>query len=151
MSSCASSARWPTAAVRRGNFARLGSSLIRHTKLDSRLRELLILHLSVELGASYEWFEHEPVAREAGVSEAELDAPRAGQLTDAAFDDRDRAVLGFGVAVVEQRVDDDTWAAMLEYLDVEELTDLVVAACWWGAMVPRLVDALGIEPPSTEP
>lgn len=129
------------------NFARLGSALIRFTKLDDRLRELVILHLSVRLDAPYEWYEHESMARAAGVTDAELDALRADDLDHPVFDERDRAVLAFARAVVAHEVDDATWASLDGLLDTEERTDLVLAASWWGAMVPALVAALGITPP----
>lgn len=131
------------------NFARLGNSLIRFTKLDSRWRELVILHLAVVLDAPYEWYEHEPIARDVGVTAVEFEALRHGGLFEEVFDDRDRAVLKFAHAVVRHEMDDQLWTGVAEFLDVEEMTDLVLAAGWWGAMVPALVSALGIEPPST--
>jgi alkylhydroperoxidase family enzyme len=130
------------------NFARLGSALIRYTKLDDRLRELVILHLSVELGAPYEWFEHEPIARGVGVTDPELAALRERDVDAAVFDDRDREVLRFAVLVVRREVDDAAWARITSHLDTEEATDLVLSAAWWGGMVPALVAALQIEPPT---
>ena len=130
------------------NFARLGSALIRFTKLDDRLRELVILHLSVELDAPYEWFEHEPIARGVGITDAELASLRERNLDAAVFDDRDREVLRFAVLVVRHEVDDAAWARITAHLDTEEATDLVLSAAWWGGMVPALVAALQIEPPT---
>lgn len=132
------------------NFARLGNSLIRYTKLDPRLRELVVLRLSVVLDAPYEWYEHEPIARDVGVGDDELRALRSPTL-DGPLDERDRAVLAFATKVVARQVTDADWEAVAAHLDTEEATDLVLAASWWGAMVPATVAALGVEAPEHAP
>jgi alkylhydroperoxidase family enzyme len=128
------------------NFARLGNSLIRHTSLAPRLRELVILDLSIRTNAPYEWFEHEPMAMQAGLTAEEIAAVQAQSPgKSATLSDGDRHVLEFARAVVERRVDDELWSASVESLGLEATADLVLAASWWGAMVPTVVDGLGVD------
>jgi 4-carboxymuconolactone decarboxylase len=54
-----------------GAFLRFGSG-----SLPAALRELLILWVARQLGAAYEWVKHEPVARQAGLSAAVIEAVR---------------------------------------------------------------------------
>ena len=51
---------------------RLGSVILRELALDSGLRELAILQVG-RLAARYEWDQHVPIAREAGISAEQID------------------------------------------------------------------------------
>ena len=127
------------------NFARLGNSLIQYTALPDRLRELAILHLAAAMTNPYEWIHHEAYARAAGVTDAEFAALRAGSL--AGLSETERAVLAFTDAVVERRVSGAEVAALGGRLgSTEAIVDLVLIAAWWGGMVPRVVEALDLEP-----
>ncbi|MEW6386447.1 MAG: carboxymuconolactone decarboxylase family protein [Thermodesulfobacteriota bacterium] len=57
-----------------GTFLRFGAGV-----LPDAVRELTIIYLARRLGAAYEWVKHVPQAREAGVSEAVIEAVRQGQ------------------------------------------------------------------------
>ena len=70
-----------------GTFLRFGSGA-----LPDALRELLILWVARELGAAYEWVKHEPVARQAGVSPAVIQAIRT-RHEPAGLDDLQQAAL----------------------------------------------------------
>jgi alkylhydroperoxidase family enzyme len=125
------------------NFARMGNSLRRYTKLPGRYRELMILHLSVRHDAAYEWEQHEPSARDEGVTGAELDALRRGDL--ASLGQREQKVLAFAEAALEHRLSDELYASVRAFLDDEEMTDLAISVAWWGAFVPVVIDSLQIE------
>jgi len=56
-----------------GTFFRFGDSV-----LPDEVRELVILHLAEKLQASYEWVKHAGPAREAGISEAIIQAMHQG-------------------------------------------------------------------------
>lgn len=70
---------------------RLGDALRACTELSGRLRELVILTTSVELGARVEYEFHVPFARNEGLSEALISAIGAGE-TPAFGDDAERVV-----------------------------------------------------------
>lgn len=57
-----------------GTFLRFGAGV-----LPAAVRELVILWLAKGVGAAYEWVKHEPMARAAGLSDAVINALRAGQ------------------------------------------------------------------------
>jgi alkylhydroperoxidase family enzyme len=125
------------------NFARMGNSLRRYTKLPGRYRELMILHLSVRHDAPYEWEQHEPAARDEGVTQVELDAIRRGDL--ASLGEREQKVLAFAEAALAHRLTDELYASVRTFLDDEEVTDLAIAVAWWGAFVPVIINSLQIE------
>jgi alkylhydroperoxidase family enzyme len=68
--------------------------------LDTRLKELAILRVGWRMGALYEWSNHYPIARRAGVTEDEILAVREGP-DDARLDPEARAVLN----VVDEALD----------------------------------------------
>ena len=60
-------------------LGQLGSALIQGSALPPKLRELAILRVGYISGSAYEVFQHEALARHIGMSEAQIDAIRAGQ------------------------------------------------------------------------
>jgi AhpD family alkylhydroperoxidase len=54
-------------------FLALGGAVL-STALDARRREIAVLRVAQATGASYEWTQHEQLARHAGVTEAEIEA-----------------------------------------------------------------------------
>lgn len=125
------------------NFARMGNSLRRYAKLPGRYRELVILHLSVRHDAPYEWEQHESAARAEGVTQAELDALRQGDL--ASLGEREETLLVFAEAALAHRLTDEQFGSVRSFLDDEEVTDLAISVAWWGAFVPVVINSLQIE------
>src|SRR6476620_8725223 len=74
-------------------FVRMGNALLFRCELDPTLRELAILRVGRLSRAAYEVFQHERIAREAGVEEAKIAALRDATIDSPAFNDNDRAVL----------------------------------------------------------
>jgi 4-carboxymuconolactone decarboxylase len=96
------------------------------SRVPARDRELLILRTSRRCGADYEWGHHQQLAREAGLTDAEI----MGILDDDyLWGDDDAAVLR---AVDELhatcRISDATWAALATRYDQATLMDLVFTA-----------------------
>ena len=63
----------------------LGAAVRYRTALSTRIRELAVLAVAAHWHCDFEWQAHEALARNAGVTDAELDALRAGAeppLTD---------------------------------------------------------------------
>src|SRR6476646_11998125 len=81
-------------------FVRMGNALLFRCELDPGLRELAILRVGRLSRAAYEVFQHERIAREAGVEEAKIAALRDATIDSPAFNDNDRAVLRFTDDVV---------------------------------------------------
>jgi len=76
--------RLPEIADKANQF---GNVLRSHGTLDRRLFELMILVVARQWSAQYAWFVHERAARQAGVSDAVIEAIRARRTPPFARDD----------------------------------------------------------------
>jgi 4-carboxymuconolactone decarboxylase len=76
-----------------------------HTSLAPNVREIVILTVGAEWDAAYETYAHTAVARSVGVSEAIIDAVRAGTSTDD-FTAAQRAAHSFTYALVRTKTVD---------------------------------------------
>lgn len=123
-------------------FASLSGRVHSASHLPARTRELVVLRVVGMLGADYEWQQHERAARQAGVSEDEIDGLRAGNLDS--FDAAERAAVVFAGAVEERRVDDVCWAEARSHFSDVELSDLAMLAAFYG-LASRLVLALDVD------
>lgn len=78
--------------------------------LPARTRELVICTVAAHWGSEYEWYAHSRVAVQVGVSPAELDEVRAGQVPEP-IDPADEAALRLTRALLRDRVvADETYA-----------------------------------------
>ncbi len=73
-------------------WLKLFTAIRQKSKLAGRYRELAILRVAILNGADYEYRAHLPFALKDGVSQQQIDALPAWQVS-AAFDARERAVL----------------------------------------------------------
>ena len=110
-----------------GPFLEYWVSCKQRMSLSVREQELVILRMGVLYASNYVWRHHVPVAREFGVSDAELNAVRTGRYAPLA--DRERALLALTDELVESRmVSPEAWnahRALLEDLELVELVHLV--------------------------
>lgn len=104
-------------------WAGLGDAL-KASGLPARARELTILTVARHWRAGFEWLAHAPAARDAGLSEAVIDALRRGRAP--VFDDPlDAAVHGYCATLLDtHQVDDDTYARAWQALGTVGLVDL---------------------------
>ncbi|MFM1805578.1 MAG: hypothetical protein RL136_2457 [Planctomycetota bacterium] len=93
--------------------------------LTVREQELVILRMACLYGSNYVWKHHVPVAREFGISEAEIAAVHAGD-GDAFGSDREQALLALTDELVEKRtIRRAAWDAHARHLDGRDLVDLI--------------------------
>ena len=125
-------------------FIKLGNLLLNRAELPSRLRELAILRIASLLGSEYEWTQHVPIAREAGVTPSLVnEVPQWYESPN--FSDEERAVLAYTDEVtLEVRVKDETFAALRAHLSERSIVELTLSIGYWG-MVARVLLSLGIE------
>jgi alkylhydroperoxidase family enzyme len=120
---------------------------VRHdSPLDARLRELAILQVGYATRAEYEYAHHIEIARDVGVSDAEI---RAVALETAGADSGlgaiERAVLSAAREIVDQpKVSDKTFATLQEHLDAQCIVDLVLVISFYCAVV-RVLGVLQID------
>src|SRR4029079_16687323 len=67
-------------------------------RLDACCRELAILRIAVLNDAHYEFAQHVPHARKAGITDAQMDALKTDPASPL-FDERERAVLAYADAM----------------------------------------------------
>jgi 4-carboxymuconolactone decarboxylase len=122
----------------------LGESILLHQELDPRLRELAILRVAHLTGANYEWTQHVPIAKQTGVTDAQVAAIPQG--ADAAvFDDLDKRVLRFTDEVtVNVKALESTFRALAERLSPRQLMELTLAVGFYG-LVARVMETFEVE------
>ncbi len=114
-------------------------------KLDTRLRELMIMRIAWTTGSEYEWFYHyRNATTQAGITDAEILAVRDWTKSDL-FAPADRAVLA---AVDDTRahgkVSDAVWAECKQHLkEPAVLVEMVVAIANW-IMFSQLLQSLRV-------
>jgi len=72
-----------------------------HSVLDARTREVAILRVGWRIGSVYEWSNHVPIARRAGMSDDEIAAVRDDEPSDSRLTAADRCAI----AVVDEVLD----------------------------------------------
>ena len=117
---------------------------IRHESRTPRaLRELVILRAGQLMRSEYEWAQHLPMARRAGVREAQI-AALADWRDSPAFDARERAALAIADAVTAARMTDAVRAESQAHFSDAEYVELCLTAAAYS-LVARMIDALGVE------
>jgi alkylhydroperoxidase family enzyme len=93
-------------------------------KLPARDRELLILRAGWLCGSAYEWAQHAPLGRRAGLSPTEVERVAAGP-DDPAWDAADATLLRAADELhTDACITDATWAALAERYDERQLIEI---------------------------
>jgi alkylhydroperoxidase family enzyme len=110
--------------------------------LPKRDHELLALRAAHNCGSTFEWVEHAEYARQAGMSESEIDAI-AGPLDR--WSGIDRALLAAADELhTRSTVADDTWSALATHYDRAALVEILMVVGQY-TMLSMLANATGIE------
>jgi 4-carboxymuconolactone decarboxylase len=109
-----------------------------------RLQELIIMRVSHLVDATYEAAHHRPMALTHGIRVRQLDELADWQHSRE-FDDEERIVLRYADAVVAMAVDDEIFAAMQARFSSAAVVELTLAASFYCGVLPRVIQALGIE------
>src|SRR5262245_58972673 len=126
-------------------FVRMGNALLHRCELDPSLRELAILCVGRLSRAAYEVFQHERIAREAGVSEDKIAALRDATIEAAAFTDHEKAVLRYTDDVVRNvKASDKALKAVQAFLTPGAVVELTLTVGYY-MMVCRLLETTGVE------
>lgn len=131
-------------------WLRFAATLMPTGSLPARDTELVILRVAHLCGCHYEWQHHERLSREAGLSEAQIDAVRA-DLTDGAWASRQHWML---VATDElhsaRTISDQTWQRLAAELDERQLIELPMLVGHYE-MLAMTINSLGIQPDRPRP
>jgi alkylhydroperoxidase family enzyme len=119
------------------------SRMLRYdTRTPRALRELVILRGAQLMRSEYEWAQHLPMARKAGVREAQIEALDKWR-TSREFDEREKAALELGEAVTLGQVSDEAYARVSRHFDHHDYVELAAVAAFY-AMVGRMLDAMAV-------
>ncbi|MEQ4721896.1 carboxymuconolactone decarboxylase family protein [Nonomuraea sp. B19D2] len=121
-----------------GPLQRLGAAIRYATDLPARWREIAILEVAVARRSDFEWYAHERVGRNAGLTDEELAALRSG--ADAGtFDEGERTVRAACRSLILRRgLDDDLYARAEATLGTGRLYELVVLVGYYDTLALSL-------------
>lgn len=119
-------------------------SLRHNCKTSRQLRELMILRGAQLCQSDYEWFQHELMARQAGLTQEKIDLVAEWKKSDA-FDDKEKLVLALMEALINDGglLTDELNARVKEHFNEAEFLELVMTGSFY-AMVPRVLKSLQI-------
>ena len=126
-------------------FVRMGNALLYRCELDAGLRELAIVRVGRLSRAAYEVFQHERIAREAGVAEEKIAALRDATIEAPAFTDHEKAVLRYADDVVRNvRASDKNLKAIQAFLTPGAVVELTLTIGYY-MMVCRFLESMGVD------
>lgn len=126
------------------HFMRLGNSLLTRAQLDARLRELAILRIATLCRSHYEWYQHELLARQVGVTEKQIEAVKQGPDSPV-FSDLERAVLQYTEEVtLNVKSTDETFNEVARYLSHREIVELTLTIGFYN-LVARFLENTEVE------
>ena len=121
-----------------------GQSILTKQELDDHLRELAILRVAHLTGANYEWTQHVPLAKETGVTDAQVEALPQGADADA-FNEVEKNVIRFTDEVTQDvKASAETFAALEKDLGPRQMVELALAIGFYG-MVARVMESFEVE------
>lgn len=108
------------------NWLDFAHGLLFHGKLAGRDREILILRSAINCEAEYEWSQHLRFAREAGITEEEIEAFQVGADSDV-WDEKSRALINAADEMHDANsVSDATWEKLEEHFSESDLYEIVM-------------------------
>jgi 4-carboxymuconolactone decarboxylase len=116
----------------------LGAAIRFRTHLPPRIREMAILVVAQAWDSEYERSSHEPIGREAGLTEPEIEALRAG--SDPGFaDEQERVAYSVARALVGPAdLDDKEYAAAIATLGEEGLVELSTLVGYYATLALQM-------------
>src|SRR5436190_1014380 len=105
--------------------SRLGEHLRWGTSLSDRLSELAIITTAAFWRAQYEWYAHAPLAKEAGVPEAAIEAIRTGETPLFAEPDEALVYKICSELFRTRRLSDDSFAQAKDRLGEAGLVEII--------------------------
>jgi 4-carboxymuconolactone decarboxylase len=122
-------------------YLKFSTYLLYGSTLPPRIRELVILRVAHRRGCAYEWTHHVDMAKDVGLTGADIEAAQAGRSDDAF----DNALLRAVDELDEKsNVSDETWAVLGERLDERQRMDLVFTTGNYIALAMAL-NTFGVE------
>jgi AhpD family alkylhydroperoxidase len=120
-------------------FLRLGGAVL-STALDAQRREIAVLRVAHATRASYEWAQHEQLARNVGVSAAEIEAIGSEEPVKSLDEERNLICRVADEISREVRLSDEALALIVERYGPREAAELVLLVSYYN-MVSRFLES----------
>jgi 4-carboxymuconolactone decarboxylase len=123
---------------------RFGSYLLRDSHLPARTREILILRTAWNTRTQYEWAHHVPIAKQAGLSDADIARIARGPAAPG-WTDEERALLQTADELRREAfVSDGTWSQLNRQYDTVRVIEILYTVGGY-AMTALAINSLGIQ------
>jgi len=129
-------------------FVLFANALVYSEYLPADVREVVVLWIARTGQSTYEWHEHVPMARRAGLSDRQIELIGEDDLGRDDF--TDDQLLGVEVArslLRDGTVPGELWEQSVARWGLEGAMDLVMSVGWWGGITRMLLEALGLTAP----
>jgi 4-carboxymuconolactone decarboxylase len=124
-------------------FLALGRAVL-STALDARRREIAVLRVAQATRAPYEWVQHEQLARNAGVTEAEIKAIGAEERVTS-LDEEGNLICRVADEVTRDvRLSDEALEQIIDRYGPREATELILLVSYYN-MVSRFLESTRVE------
>ncbi len=133
-----------------GPILLLGKAILAGQELAPHLREMAILQVAKQAEAQYEWVQHVPIAKAAGVTDEQIALVEQGSMDAEAFDPRMKLVLRTAQEVLTGPfLSDETLAALQAHFPPRQIVELLLSIGYY-LMLGRIMTTLkiDIDPPS---
>lgn len=122
-----------------------GNHILGKSTLAPRERELVILRIGYLCQSGYEWGQHVLIARQAGMTDAEIRSAKTGPDTPG-LSELDRLLLRATDELhADAHVSDATWKGLAGLLSVQQLMDLVFTVGQYN-LVSMALNSFGVQP-----
>jgi 4-carboxymuconolactone decarboxylase len=124
-------------------FMALGSAVL-STALDARRREIAVLRVAYATNAHYEWAQHEQLARNSGVSDAEIRAI-ATEARVSSLDEECNLICRVADEVTRDvRLSDGALEEVISRYGAREAAELILLVSYYN-MVSRFLESTRVE------
>jgi alkylhydroperoxidase family enzyme len=124
-------------------FCTLNGHLLRATTLSERQRELVIMRVATVRRSDYEWAQHVPMARDAGLTELEIGGIATGSDWMFWSDVEAALIRAVDELTAHGVLSDDTWRVLRAHLTAQQILDVIFTTGAYTT-VAWMVDSLGI-------
>jgi alkylhydroperoxidase family enzyme len=125
-------------------WLRFGGYLLTSGKLSGRDRELLILRTAVLCGSSYEWGQHVRISLAGGIDRETIDRVLEGPGAEGWTRHEATLLRAADELHEDSRISDDTWRALEETYDTEQLVEATMVVGHYH-MLAFALNSFGVE------
>ncbi len=119
-------------------------SIRRNCTTSRQLRELMILRGAQLVNSKYEWFQHEQMAKQCGISQEKIDAVKDWK-NNSLFDEKEQVALELMESLVQNKgkLNDELDERIKKHFTEAEYLELILTGSFY-VMVPTVLEALQI-------